>query len=799
VNKRIILTAVLVAMVGVGLQGCGGAESRRARAMERGQQYLAEGNYAKARIEFSNALQIAPNDADARYFAAVAAEKSGDLRTAAQGYQAALNVDTTHALALAALARLYVFSGLAQQAFDTVQKGLEAHPDNPELLVIRAAAQLALGHEAEALTDANTVLAQKPDHEYAVALVAGIYRNRGERAKAVELLTTTLDRVPQSVDLRDVLAQLYIDTGDKAHAEEQLKRIVEMRPKELQRRQRLVAFYASTGQPEAAEASLRELIALDPKSTDYKFALINFLATQRSFDVAEAELNAFIAKSPKDYPLRLAAGQFYEAHNLPVDAERIYKEVIAEDGTGPSGLSARNRLATLEIRSNRVAEAEPLIGEVLAANPRDNDALVLRASLALAKGRALDAITDLRAVLRDQPDSAPVLRTLARAHMQNNEPDLALEQYRHAVQADPANNELRNEVADFMIRRGNTDEARRLLDAVLAADPQNLVALELEYRAFTTAGDTTAANGVAGKIVAAYPDSPLGYYFQGLLYESKGDFASAKSLYERSLEKAPLGAEPLTALARVYVRTGKKEEAQAYLAKLVEKNPTHGVALNLLAELALSDSQFDRSIAYCDQAIKAEASWWIPYRTKAMAELARGSKDGAVAAYVAGMTATGGSPPLGMDLAALYEQYLEPERAIEVYEKPREANPTSDVLANNLAMLLATYRDDAASHQKAQDLVRGFRSSENPAYLNTYGWVRYKQGQLDEAITYLRRAALAVPDNALMHYHLAMALIANGDSEQARAELQKALGSKQPFPARDAAEKALQSLPPAPG
>ena len=798
-NKRIILAAALVALLGAGLQGCGGAESRRARAMERGQQYLADGNYAKARIEFSNALQIAPNDADARYFAALAAEKGGDLRTAAQGYQAALNVDANHALALAALGRLYVFSGLAQQALDTAEKGLAAHPDHPELLVIRAAAQLALGHEQAALDDANAVLAQKPDHEYAVALVAGIYRNRGETAKAVELLTIALERVPQSVDLRDVLAQVYIDTGDKAHAEEQLKKIVEMRPSDLRRRQRLVAFYASTSQPEAAEASLRELIALDPKSTDYKFALINFLATQRSFDVAEAELKGFIAKSPKDYPLRLASGQFYEAHNLPMDAERLYKEVIAEDGTGPSGLSARNRLATLEIRSNRVAEAEPLIGEVLAANPRDNDALVLRASLALGRGRALDAITDLRAVLRDQPDSAPVLRTLARAHMQNNEPDLALEQYRHAVQVDPANNELRNEVADFMIRRGNTEEARRLLDAVIASDPQNLVALELEYRALSTAGDATAARDVAGKIVTAYPESPLGYYFQGMLYEAKGDFASAKSLYERSLEKAPLGAEPLTALARVYVRTGKKADAQAYLLKLVDKTPTHGVALNMLAELATSDGDYDRAIGYTDQAIKAEGSWWMPYRTKAYAELAKGSKDDAIAAYVAGMAATGGSPPLGMDLAALYERDGQPERAIEVYEKLRAANPTSDVLANNLAMLLASYREDAASYQKAQDLVRGFRNSDNPAYLNTYGWVRYRQGQLDEAITYLKRAALAVPDNALMHYHLAMALIANGDPGQARAELEKALGTKQPFPAREAAEKALQSLPPAPG
>src|SRR5262249_16450541 len=169
--------------------------------------------------------------------------------------------------------------------------------------------------------------------------------------------------------------------------------------------------------------------------------------------------------------------------------------------------------AALEIRGNRVAEAEALIGEVLAKNPRDNDALVLRASLALASHRPLDAITDLRAVLRDQPDSAPVLRTLARAHLENNEPDLAREQYRRAVEVDPGNKEVRNEYADYLIRAGDFEQARRLLEAVLAADPQNFVALELQYRAQTSAGDVAAANETAAKVVKAYPDSPLGYFF----------------------------------------------------------------------------------------------------------------------------------------------------------------------------------------------------------------------------------------------------------------------------------------------
>src|SRR5262249_40993168 len=155
----------------------------------------------------------------------LAAEKAGDLRAAAQGYQAALTVDETHALALAALGRVYIFSGLPQQALDMLEKGLAAHPDHPELLVVRAAAKLALGHEQEAFDDASTVLAQNPNHEYAIALVAGIDRNRGDVTQAIELVGGALGRMPASVDLRAVLAQLYMDAHDNEHAEEQLKKI----------------------------------------------------------------------------------------------------------------------------------------------------------------------------------------------------------------------------------------------------------------------------------------------------------------------------------------------------------------------------------------------------------------------------------------------------------------------------------------------------------------------------------------------------------------------------------------------
>src|SRR5262249_41957255 len=159
------------------------------------------------------------------YYFAFAGEKLGDLRAAAQGYQQALNIDSTHPLALAALARLYVFSGLPQQALDMLQPGLAAHPGDPDLLVVRGAAQAALGHEQEPLDDANAALAAKPDLEYAVALAAGIQRKRGETEQAIALVEGAIQRLPKSVDLRSVLAQFYVDLGDNARAEAELKQI----------------------------------------------------------------------------------------------------------------------------------------------------------------------------------------------------------------------------------------------------------------------------------------------------------------------------------------------------------------------------------------------------------------------------------------------------------------------------------------------------------------------------------------------------------------------------------------------
>jgi cytochrome c-type biogenesis protein CcmH/NrfG len=91
-----------------------------------------------------------------------------------------------------------------------------------------------------------------------------------------------------------------------------------------------------------------------------------------------------------------------------------YRSVIESAGDKPQGLAARNRIAAVLVSQRKLDEASALISEVLKKNPRDNDALLLRGNLAMEKKDSATAITDLRAVLRDQPGAVPVFPTVSR-------------------------------------------------------------------------------------------------------------------------------------------------------------------------------------------------------------------------------------------------------------------------------------------------------------------------------------------------------------------------------------------------
>ena len=92
-------------------------------------------------------------------------------------------------------------------------------------------------------------------------------------------------------------------------------------------------------------------------------------------------------------------------------------------------------------------------------------------------------------------------------------------------------------------------------------------------------------------------------------------------------------------------------------------------------------------------------------------------------------------------LAGLLEAKKDYEAAIAEYDALLKDQPGSLIVANNLASLLADYRTDKASLERANSLAVILKKSEIPQFKDTLGWVSYQRQDYRAALPLLEDAA----------------------------------------------------------
>jgi tetratricopeptide (TPR) repeat protein len=790
-----VLAVLVGGLLGIALSGCGGAQSRGARHLDRGNRYLAANNLEKARVEFRNALQITPTDATARYDNGVVEERLQNLVEAAGFYKAAIDADPDHVPARVALAKLMLIAGFPERSLETIKPGFTRHPEDARLLSLRAACESALKNPDAALTDAEHAVRLDPKNVDAVAVLAGLYRARGETDRTRALLESTLKQVPDNVDLRLLLVYAYRSLNLEPQAEAMLIELIKLRPSEPAQRIRMAQYYIGMKRSDAAEAALRAGIKAIPDDPGLKGALLDFLASTRGRTIAEQELAALIAADPSDSSLRFEAARFHEEGKEYGQAEREYREIIARSKLEGPGLTARNRLASLKVMQNDLSGARELVDEVLASAPRDDDALILRGNLALRENKdPKAAIADLRAVLRDQPNAIGVMRSLARAHVANGEPDLAAEILRRAVEANPKDVGVRLDLAQVMAQSGGAAQAKPLIDELAKQQPDNLPVLDTQFKIAIATGDLVTAKGAADAIAAKQPQSSVGYFYQGVVAEGGHRLEEAAKLYSSALDVQPDAAEPLRRLATVLVQLKRMPEALKRLDAVTQRYPQSVVASLIEGDLYLGAQQPKDAATVFRGVVTRDSQSVVGYGRLATAQVAARDDAAAIATLKDGIGKVADPEPLQLSLAALYDATRQPGEAARIYELMLQRNPRSDVAANNLAMLLVTQRSDQASLDRAAQLAGRFAQSTNPDFLDTYGWVLYKRGEAAAAVVALRSVIARVPESSVGLYHLGMAQVLAGQTDAARDNLSHALKSGKPFPGSDEARAELERL-----
>ena len=646
----------------IALCGCGNAQVRYRDYLTRGERFLAQGNLPEAGVELRNALQIEPKAAPALYDLGRVVEGQGDLRQAAGLFQSAIDVRPEDIPARVQLGTIYCIAGVPAKALATVAPALARHPDDPDLLTVRAAAERGLGQQDAAMADAQRAVRLAPTNENAVALLAMLEKQSGHLDRALTLVSQAVGRSSGSVNLRKLLASLYLASGQFAPAEAQMSALVALRPRDLALRLGLANLYVKAGNLTAAHDALEAAVKAFPDDDDAKLALADFVAVSRSDAEGRQILLGFLTAKPDDDTLRFGLGMLEEHAGSAGEAIAVYQEIVRRESTGGKALAARERIAAIEAFQGQYSLALRTIKEILAVSPTDDNALVVRADIALRQHDPATAIEDLRAVLRDEPNSLPLERLLTRAYTAKGDMGLAEATLHSAMSSHPTDVPTRLDLSALLVKTHRSDEAAALLRA--------------------------------------------------------------------TARQAPSDPRPLIALARV--------------------------------------------------------------------DAGRADARGALEAYNDASKLAPSLPQLTLEAAAFEEQEGRAGEAIghyqTLYESASASASVRQLAANNLAMLLVTYRKDRASLQRALELTSSFATSHDASLLDTYGWVRYRCSDYAAALPALQRAATQATDSKIIRFHLGMTELALGERARAREDLEAALAGSASFTGADEARSTLASL-----
>ncbi len=781
-RRSVIAFVLLAALAAV---GCTDPAERRLKSIERGHAHLLEQNYAKARVEFSTALQIEPDDPDTMFELARVHEKLGDASKAIRLYAGTLEVDETHSKARAELARMYTVGGYPEEAIALIDEMLPRFPRDPSLLIGRALANARLGNLEQARTEASIALSEDPGSERGTALLAGLLLRLGEAGEADALLEEGLETHPESTDLRVARAFVASEQGDNDRAAALLEETVRLKPDDEEFHYQLARFYLDISQVDAAESVLRRLIQLRPEAMEPRRALLDLIARERPAAVLEAEIDRLL-DDPVDRPgVRLMLADFYKQAGNEARRQELLAEAIAVHGEGPLVLEARRRLATDLLQRGDIAAARESVERILEENPQDTRGLALLGSIELAEGETADAVQSLRTALAADPASLPVLSMLAEAYIRSGEYELAIEVMQDAQALAPRSAPIAMTLARAHLALGQPDRARSALERLADEAEVSPALLELLFEAQSSSGDVTAAAATARRYSDRLPQSATAAILLARAAEAEQAWAGAVANYRRALDIESENFIAVQGIARIAEADGNPALARDALERFVERVPDHAQALNLLSRIHLRSGNTVRAAALARQSIDARPDTSTGYASLALVHLESGEVSAAIDVYRRGFAATR-NQPLAFSLAGLLRQQGDTEGAIAVYEAVLRDDSRSRLAANNLAMLLVDERGDDESVGRALALVATFVDASNPALLNTYGWVSYRAGNFAAALPALERASSLAPESATLRYHYAVALLAAGHSAEGRQQLGRALEGE--LSAADAAE-----------
>jgi tetratricopeptide (TPR) repeat protein len=591
--------------------------------------------------------------------------------------------------------------------------------------------------------------------------------------------------------------------------------------------------YEATSNAEYATKAIdayKKAYALDPKSPVIGERLAEMYWKAQRTKEAESEAKEILKRNPDDVHSRRLLGRIYlrslgdvnSGNGQSETASRAIEQFREINRLDPSDTESALWLARLYRLKNEHDKAEQVLKGILKTDPENEQAVEQLTQLLMDEGKSPEAVSLLEGITAHSA-SPVLLDLLGDAYTQAHDLGKAEEAYRKAAELDPSELSHQRGLGQTLLAEEKYAEAltvyQRLSD-LMPDDSDVYLRIAQIYRELHQL-DKAEENLVKARQYA--PGSLEVMYNEGMLYESQGRYEDAI----RVLSDAVTGikAQPSTVPSRrrslsiLYQQLGQLyREVQNYQAAIftfeelghlgeeedrrarmmimdthraakdlpralqtgkeaVTKYPADAGIRTSQALLLGENGQTDDAVKILRAQLHGDARDRETYLNIAQVyERGRRYKEAEASARAAEVLpgSARDNEMVWFLLGAIYERQKFYDKAEEQFKKVLAVNPKNAPVLNYYGYMLG---DLGIRLDEAEALVQRALKEEpyNGGYLDSLGWIYFKQNKQADAEVMLRKAVGREGHDPTIHSHLGDVYAKRGRADLAAAEWEKAL------------------------
>jgi putative PEP-CTERM system TPR-repeat lipoprotein len=718
----------------------------------KGDLLRGSGKEAEATAAYREVIRLNPQHSSARLALAGIAINQNRLADARKEVDAALKITPNSLQARYTEAFIDFQEKKLERARDHLAVVLKKAPDYLPALLLGGSIEFALGNMQSAETHLNKVAKAAPNNVYALRLLAAAQLRLGRPDDAERSLAPALKAAQPDAGVLIVAGEIALAKKDFPKASGYFEQAAKLNPDSAAIRTELGISRLAQGDSRAL-ADLQNAAGMKGSSNRANTVIILSQLDHKQFDAALASVSALEKKqgaTPLSWNYRGAA---YLGKQDRAQARNSFSQALKLD---PAFFPAAVNLAQLDLQDKQPAAARQRFEGILKADPKNLNAMLALADLALHN--------------QDEKAYVAWLEKAANIHPQALRPRIAL--------------------ARHLLAKGDKNKALAVAREAVNAQPDNAAALDLLGSTQLALGDTPNALNSYGKLVERQPGQAAPLVKLATAQIVAKDLSSARKTLQDALRLQPDLLDAQVMLVGIDIQGARLDDALKLAKQVQQQKPANPAGYILEGDVAFARKDYPAALTAFERAHTLAPSGALLTRQAGVLSAMQRPEEGEkrLAAWLAS------HPTDASSRSVLAESLLKRKQfaaASEQYMRLNASNPNNLMILNNLAWALFETGDKRAATFAEQALKL---APNNPAVMDTLGWILVQQKQTARGIKLLQQALNKAPDAAEIQYHLAAAYAQSGDTVRARGELERLLANGLAFPQEAEARALLKQL-----